>query len=219
MNNEQSICTRFESCPNSTQECDKYSTVQVCFSLGLFHIDVLFTQGWRTVLVQNYQRHKNSSIRCRERLLGMFFFLRSKYLLTRCLLEVRQEMSPEAYEEVSSLGSQIPAKLLSLHKNKVGKGKAEKKFEESIRIFCISLHMKSASAYRHLRSCFEDALPCERTIRKWCQKVDCSPGFSRGALKYLSDKALEYQVKNQHLLCSLTFDEMAIREQVQFDGK
>jgi hypothetical protein len=88
-------------------------------------------------------------------------------------------MSPEAYEEVSSLGSQISAELLTLYQNKVGKGKAEKMFEKSIRIFCISLHMKSASAYRHLRRCFTDDLPCEITLRKWCQKVNCSPGISR----------------------------------------
>jgi len=43
-------------------------------------------------------------------------------------------MSPEAYEEVSSLGSQISAELLTLYQNKVGKGKAEKMFEKSIRI-------------------------------------------------------------------------------------
>jgi hypothetical protein len=50
-------------------------------------------------------------------------------------------------------------------------------------------------------------------------KVECSPGFSQGALKYLSDKSQEYKEKKEHLLCSLTFDEMSIREQVQFDGK
>jgi hypothetical protein len=40
-------------------------------------------------------------------------------------------MSPEAYEEVSSLGSQISAKLLTLHQNKVGKGKAKKSLKKA----------------------------------------------------------------------------------------
>jgi hypothetical protein len=128
------------------------------------------------------------------------------------------EMSAESYDEVSTLANQIPSKLLNLYKNKVIIGKGEHHYEESIRKFCISLHMKSASAYRHIRHCFGNALPCERTLRKWCQKVDCSPGFSQGALKFLFDKSQEYQEKQQHLLCSLTFDEMSIRQHVQFDG-
>jgi hypothetical protein len=129
------------------------------------------------------------------------------------------EMSAESYDEMSILASQIPTKLLNLYTKKVTSQKGEQKYEECIRKFCISLHMKSASAYRHIRDCFGNALPCERTLRKWCQKVECSPGFSKGALKYLSDKSQEYKEKREHLLCSLTFDEMSIREHVQFDGK
>jgi hypothetical protein len=128
-------------------------------------------------------------------------------------------MSAEAYDEVSTLADQVPTKLLNLHKRKVVQRKREQKYDESIRKFCISLHMKSSSAYRHVRASFGNALPCERTLRKWCQKVDCSPGFSKGALKYLADKSEEYRAKEQHLLCSLTFDEMSIREHMQFDGK
>jgi hypothetical protein len=100
-------------------------------------------------------------------------------------------MSAEAYEEVSTLGNQIPSKLLKLYTKKTEEGKGEHMYEDCIRKFCISLHMKSASAYSHLRKCFGNALPCNRTIRKWCQKVDCSPGFSQGALKYLAEKSQE----------------------------
>ena len=83
----------------------------------------------------------------------------------------------------------------------------------------ISLHMKSPSAYRYIRKCFKNALPCERTLRKWCQKMECTPGFSQGALTYLSVKSQEYQQNGEKLLLSLSFDEMAIREHIQFDGK
>ena len=134
-------------------------------------------------------------------------------------LEVKLEMSAEAYDEVTTLACQVPAKLLNLCQRKVVEGKGERKYDENIRKFCISLHMKSPSAYRHVRACFGNALPCERTLRNWCQKVDCSPGFSKGALQYLSDKSEEYRGKNQRLLCSLTFDEMSIREHMQFNGK
>jgi hypothetical protein len=139
--------------------------------------------------------------------------------VTLFIKDVRTEMSAEAYDQVSELASHIPAKLLRLYENKVIHGKGERQYDEAIRKFSISLHMKSASAYRYVRECCGTALPNERTLRKWCQKVDCTPGFSEGALKYLASKSLEYQEKQQHLLCSLTFDEMAIREHVQFDGK
>jgi len=127
-------------------------------------------------------------------------------------------MSAETYVELNNQAGQIPTKLLQLYDKKVQKGKGEQKFDETVRKFAISLHMKSASAYRYIRSCFADALPCERTLRKLCQQVDCSPGFSQGALRYLSDKSKEYEDKGLRLLCSLTFDEMSIRTHVEFNG-
>ena len=137
-------------------------------------------------------------------------------ILWHCFIEeVKHEITAEAYDELSNKAANIPAKLLSLCNKK---GKDDKKYEDSVREFCISVHMKSPSAYRYIRNCFKNALPCERTFRKWCQKMDCTPGFSQGALKYLSVKSQEYQQNGEHLLCSLTFDEMAIREHIQFDG-
>ena len=49
--------------------------------------------------------------------------------------------------------------------------------------------------------------------------MECTPGFSQGALTYLSVKSQEYQQNGEKLLLSLSFDEMAIREHIQFDGK
>jgi hypothetical protein len=80
-------------------------------------------------------------------------------------------MSAEAYDEVSALASQIPTQLLNLYKKKVQKGKSEHEYDNSVRKFCISLHMKSASAYRHVRKCFENGLPSERTLRRCTVKV------------------------------------------------
>ena len=138
-------------------------------------------------------------------------------ILWHCFIEeVKHEITAEAYDELSNKAANVPAKLLSLCNKK---GKDDKKYEDSVREFCISVHMKSPSAYRYIRNCFKNALPCERTLRKWCQKMDCTPGFSQGALKYLSVKSQEYQQNGEHLLGSLTFDEMAIREHIQFDGK
>jgi hypothetical protein len=69
------------------------------------------------------------------------------------------EMSAESYDEMSILASQIPTKLLNLYTKKVTSQKGEQKYEESIRIFCISLQWKSASAYRHIRDCLEMHFP------------------------------------------------------------
>ena len=118
------------------------------------------------------------------------------------LKKVKNKLSSEAYIDVCNKAKEIPDTLLKLCKNKVD-GKGRGKFDESVKRFAVTLHMKSARAYRYIRKCFANALPCERTLRKWYQKVECLPGFSEPSLSYLSRKAKEFKEKGRNFLCSM----------------
>ena len=96
--------------------------------------------------------------------------------LQEALNDVKSDLSTESFIEVSDHADQIPPQLLKLFNNKLHSGKGERKYDETIRKFSLSLHMKSASAYRYVKKCFGDALPCESTLRSWCKKIDCSLG-------------------------------------------
>lgn len=50
------------------------------------------------------------------------------------------------------------------------------------------------------------------------RKVDCTPGFSDLALHMISSKVQEEASNGKRVLISLTFDEMAIRKFVSFQG-
>ena len=56
----------------------------------------------------------------------------------------------------------------------------------------------------------EKALPSESTLRRWCSKLDSSPGFNSMALKLLHIKVEEKAKKRQKVFISMAIDEMAI---------
>lgn len=62
-----------------------------------------------------------------------------------------------------------------------------------------------------------NCLPNQRTIRSWIQVIDGNPGFSKEALDIIAFKVAEYKENNKRLLCSLIVDEMALRQQVEWD--
>lgn len=132
--------------------------------------------------------------------------------LQEALDECKHDLSPESYVELSDQCANIPQSLLKEHDRKVKEKTKCKKYDDAIVKFALSLHLKSSSAYNYVRKSFSYALPCERTIRKWCEKIDSSPGFSKPALDHLKNKAAEFEAENGRLLVSLTFDEMSIKK-------
>jgi len=92
-------------------------------------------------------------------------------------------MSAETFAQATEQASCIPADLLKRFLSKQECPEKNPKFEESIRRFSLGLHMKSARAYRMVRKAFGNALPSEQTIRRWCMKVDASPGFNGTAFR------------------------------------
>lgn len=96
-------------------------------------------------------------------------------------------------------------------------GRPAKKFAEYVRIFCLTIHFYSPTAYEYIRSTFDQHLPCIRTIRSWYSSVNGSPGFTQAAFDVLRQRSKDLKTKNEQLVGSIIFDEVAIRRQSQYD--
>lgn len=93
------------------------------------------------------------------------------------------------------------------------------KYPASVRQFCFSLHYHSPRAYTFIRETFKNTLPHPRTISSWYANSDArgEPGLQKEHMEKLKKISHEFKDKHGHgLLCSLVFDEMSIRKQVQW---
>lgn len=81
-------------------------------------------------------------------------------------------------------------------------------YDEDIMKFAVTLHGYSAKSYDFVRDTFQKALPHEITIRRYLNKVDASPGFTKSSLQLIDNKvppafylnATNFQhLHNQHL--------------------
>ena len=132
--------------------------------------------------------------------------------LQNALDECKKKMSDETFLEASEQAQSIPHHLLSVYHQNSKTGKHQYRYDDRIRKFALSLHLKSSSAYRYVRRVFGKALPSESTIQRWCYKVDMSPGFNDLSFRYLKSKVEEYEANGKKLLLSLAVDEMSIRK-------
>lgn len=71
--------------------------------------------------------------------------------------------------------------------------------------------------YEYFRHKFNDNLPHSSTIRRWFSLGARSEhGFMNSAFKTLTQLATEYKAKDQTIYVALAFDEMSIRQHVQW---
>lgn len=92
-------------------------------------------------------------------------------------------------------------------------------YNANVRAFCLKLHYLSPSAYEFLRSQFNDHLPHVKTITSWYRhsSLDAEPGINEASLKMLEEQAKTFTNRtNKQAICSLTFDEMAIKKHQQW---
>lgn len=80
------------------------------------------------------------------------------------------------------------------------------------------MHYHSPAAYRYLRDKFHKTLPCVSTFCKWFSESDlkCSPGILPEAISALKGIVTEFELKNQKVFVSLSFDEVSVRRHVQW---
>ena len=96
----------------------------------------------------------------------------------------------------------------------------ESAYDPEIRMFAINLHFYSAKAYNYVRSILHDALPCERTLRLWTNKILSTPGFCERSFFLLKMKKEEMEAESKgKLIVSLILDEMLLKKHLHFDGE
>ena len=93
---------------------------------------------------------------------------------------------------------------------------SHQQYPPELRAFALTLNFYSTKAYNFVRNTFDLCLPHHKTISKWYQSVDGNAGFSAQALQTVQAHATAV---GQQLFCALIMDEMAIRRQVEWDGK
>lgn len=84
-----------------------------------------------------------------------------------------------------------------------------------IRKYALTLHFYSPKAYNYVRSKFYKSLPHPKTISKWYCTISGEPGISIEALKSITSRV---QGCSYRLVGSLCFDEMSIRQHIDYCG-
>jgi hypothetical protein len=89
-------------------------------------------------------------------------------------------------------------------------------YSAELRSFALTLHFYSPRAYEYVRKVFDTCLPHPKTIQKWYRCIDGKPGFSEDAFRALQARV---NSRSTPTVCVLMMDEVAIRQQLDWDGK
>ena len=92
-------------------------------------------------------------------------------------------------------------------------------YPDELKSFALTLSFYSVKAYNYVRKTFKLALPHPSTLRTWYRSMNGQPGFTEEAFAALSLRVEEERKNQRQVVCSLVFDEMAIRKHVEWDGK
>lgn len=76
----------------------------------------------------------------------------------------------------------------------------------------------SPQTYQYIRQKFNNNLPHSATIRKWFSNssVDGEPGICNGSIALIRNIVDEQKLNNKLLYCTVAFDEMSIRQHIQW---
>lgn len=88
-------------------------------------------------------------------------------------------------------------------------------YSETLKSFALTLNFYSPKAYSYVRDALKFCLPHPSTLRTWYSTVDGSPGFTEEAFNAIKHQASSASVP---LSCALIFDEMALKQVVEWDG-
>lgn len=92
----------------------------------------------------------------------------------------------------------------------------QKKYNEKLRSFALSLHYISPRAYEYVRKEFDTCLPHTKTLSAWYKTIDVQPGFCTEALNAIR---LYCKANDGPVVTSLIIDGMAIKQDVKWDGQ
>lgn len=97
----------------------------------------------------------------------------------------------------------------------IEKGKVNGKYSPELRAFALTVNFYSPKAYMYIRRVFRNKLPAPSTIRSRYSNTNGSPVFTQKAIDILKRKCEAASEKK--LYGCLTMDEMAIRQQVEWN--
>lgn len=102
--------------------------------------------------------------------------------------------------------------------NRLSGIETEKKYPEEVRKFALTLRFYSQRAYNYVRDKFHNNLPHPRTILKWYQQSDVQTksGICTRSFELIKDKVDELKKEGKKLYVGLIFDEMHIRQHLQW---
>jgi len=115
----------------------------------------------------------------------------------------------------SGVSLALMKRIMSQKSNKLTRAS----YPEQLKSFALTLSFYSLKAYNYVRSTFQLALPHPTTIRQWYRGVNGLPGFTEEAFPALSARVEQGKLEHRQIVCSLMFDEMSIRKQIEFNGK
>lgn len=92
-------------------------------------------------------------------------------------------------------------------------------YNPNVRRFSLVLKIKSRSAYTWVRQKFSKRLPSLRTLRRWNANSNANSmksGFNTQTIETLTSLAEEHKTQEKKLYVSLCFDEISIRQHMQW---
>ena len=130
-------------------------------------------------------------------------------------LNSKNLLSEDAMERIKASFSH-PVQSLLLRQLINCKQHVKAQYPPELRVFALTLQFYSKPAYLYVRKLFNKKLPHPKTLAKWYSCIDGNPGFQDEVFHAISEMT---QCGGGQMLCSLMMDEMAIRRQIDWDGK
>lgn len=149
------------------------------------------------------QQKQRRSVKSIARLKDILAALRRKNLLDTQQLDVLKDIG------------NFNQHFLKRQLNKINKITLPRKYNPEIRMFALTLHYYSPRAYAYVRKKFNTCMPHPKTLCKWYKSVNCELGFNAEALKSIEERA---KLVNYPIFGVLIFDEMAVRQPIEYDG-
>lgn len=135
-------------------------------------------------------------------------------------LKKNTDLSENARTHLNKCFQDIPHILMRRYMKNVERATTSRaSYPEALRKFACTLQFYSAKAYEYVRKTFALALPHQSVIRKWMANIECHPGFSDVCFDALRQIVNRAKTDAREIICSLMLDEMAIKKQIDFDGK
>lgn len=103
--------------------------------------------------------------------------------------------------------------LLNRQIRTIKKLKVSRLYDPELRRFALTLHYYSPRAYNYVRKKLNKCLPHAKTLSKWYTSVNCEPGINSESLTLIKQRVKNSAYK---LIGTLMFDEMAIRQQLEY---